>query len=910
MKKLLVVFLTLSLISSAFAQAAETNQTQSGEEIVVLEEEPSIIDEIPEESFLPDNPLYNFKLFGEAVQNFLTFEPERKAELQIKIAEKRLSESAGLARKHLRQKDLNDDGVIDENDFEIIDDIISGKIENPVILEEGVSSVIERTMQRYSSIVGATSVETLNNEQLLEDVSGKTFRHIEVLTTLQGLVPEQARNGIENAINSSFQGHERSMESISRINITRSAELESVFLDKQFEKMKRMAERNSSEELVNNFAQVYENKMRNMERAIQRLNDSGFNPELFEDKFIEKSFNQSTELAALEKKFKNFEEFKNIKESVKEKYENKFSEMIERRPERAFEINRRIINAGAELARKEMEFGDENFRAEFMEEFSEDFNKKFETFNEFQAKFEEKGLEFGEFSGEAAETSFNARARFLEFAPLIPSQAGERINEIVQKASESNNQFYQQVFDKDPQKAFEIGEKFLKENTRIMENINAKGGLNVERVNTIMEDYNNFANKMSEISTERPEFQERFASNTFEHYNKFGEFIQAAPEDARKNLEAGIVQVSKFQKNAVEQIGRVDPAKAAELNFEFAEKQLGFIEQASKQGRAPQAFLEFMTGQYQEKFEESSNFAEKARESGGEERFNQFNERLSQISGEHAKKLEEVYQFVPEEARGAIGKAIEAPQQGFQRAIEHIQAFDPTKAEQFNEQFRFEVPQEFEEAKREFEARSPEGFVQEFGTGAQQGFLAPNAPQPIEGGQFPQQGEGFIAEGGFAEPQFKEGEGFIGGSATQPTGTESIPGTSTGTFPEGTQPISGTEAFTQPTGTETKDGEFATQPQPTGTEPIAGTTFPTGTEPTGTTSPESFTQPTGTEPQPTSSPETFTQPSEPISSPSEPAPAPAPSEPAPAPSEPYSPPPTGGFLRISGIISWLKSLFG
>jgi|GEM_PF-947238 len=103
MKKLvLFVFFSLALAfsQSALAQQDEVGQEVTGETAVTEEVTAADLD-IEEPTTLPTNGFgYFFKNLGRAIQTTLTFNQEKKAELQLKIADERLLEAKKVAEEN------------------------------------------------------------------------------------------------------------------------------------------------------------------------------------------------------------------------------------------------------------------------------------------------------------------------------------------------------------------------------------------------------------------------------------------------------------------------------------------------------------------------------------------------------------------------------------------------------------------------------------------------------------------------------------------------------------------------------------------------------------------------------------------------------------------------------------------
>jgi len=88
----IAIFLLAALILAVPVMAQEINETQLNETLTQIEAETGGIG--------PDNPLYIFDTAFDKLQLWLTWNPEAKARLAIKIAEERLMEAKEMAKKN------------------------------------------------------------------------------------------------------------------------------------------------------------------------------------------------------------------------------------------------------------------------------------------------------------------------------------------------------------------------------------------------------------------------------------------------------------------------------------------------------------------------------------------------------------------------------------------------------------------------------------------------------------------------------------------------------------------------------------------------------------------------------------------------------------------------------------------
>lgn len=132
-------------------------------------------DQLPYPGTLPDSPFYGMKLFFERMGTAFTFGDEAKIQRNIELAERRLSEAIAMTKK--------------------------GK-------------PIDSIMTEYNARI--TEANRLGNltygeirEHALERMVNATARHIAIMEQVKQRVPEQARYGIEHAINvSTIRNHQ------------------------------------------------------------------------------------------------------------------------------------------------------------------------------------------------------------------------------------------------------------------------------------------------------------------------------------------------------------------------------------------------------------------------------------------------------------------------------------------------------------------------------------------------------------------------------------------------------------------------------------------------------------------------------------------------------------------------------
>lgn len=143
--------------------------------------------DLPDPGMTPDSPFYFFKTWKEKVQLFFTFGAEKKAKQYLHLAEVRLAEYKKMVEKEKTE-------------------------------------IAQKTKEKYEKQLGkalekaeGVKEKGKNIEVLVNRIKERTLRHQEVLTRVLEKAPEQARKGLQNAIEMSKKGHLRAIEAISKI---------------------------------------------------------------------------------------------------------------------------------------------------------------------------------------------------------------------------------------------------------------------------------------------------------------------------------------------------------------------------------------------------------------------------------------------------------------------------------------------------------------------------------------------------------------------------------------------------------------------------------------------------------------------------------------------------------------------
>lgn len=151
---------------------------------VFAQEEITSIGQVSDPGTLPDSPLYFLKTWKRNIQLFFALAPEKKADLELRFANEDV-----LAIQKLTEKGKYD-----------IAEKLSEKYQKRI---QKVTEKLEEAKQRGKDV-----------EALTEKLTENSLRQQDVLTRVLDKAPEQAKDGLLNAIENSGKGLENAIEKI------------------------------------------------------------------------------------------------------------------------------------------------------------------------------------------------------------------------------------------------------------------------------------------------------------------------------------------------------------------------------------------------------------------------------------------------------------------------------------------------------------------------------------------------------------------------------------------------------------------------------------------------------------------------------------------------------------------------
>lgn len=177
MKKALTGLIALSIIAfmATSIASAQADTNTLADEV-----------ELPKAGILPDSKLFSLKLWWEDVQRFFTFDTVKKAELEANLAMKRMAEAEKMIEK--------------------------GK---PELAEKHLMQFRNRLAAAFEKTEEA-SEKGKDVDALVQKLEANLLKQQEVLAEVYEKVPENAKEGVLNAMEKSAKGLENAMENVQK----------------------------------------------------------------------------------------------------------------------------------------------------------------------------------------------------------------------------------------------------------------------------------------------------------------------------------------------------------------------------------------------------------------------------------------------------------------------------------------------------------------------------------------------------------------------------------------------------------------------------------------------------------------------------------------------------------------------
>jgi len=246
--KILIVSLVLIFALGSIAFAQEMTEVAQDEEVSAQDLG------ISEPKVLPDSPFYFLKNWARGIQNILTFNPLKKAELRLKFANEKLMEAKKIVQKTqdpeiIKKATENYEQEVEKikNQVEkikekakdnprvesFLDKFIHQQTLHQKLLQrletqvppeafEKIKEAREKHLERFQEVMlkleDRPEKITENLDKILEEQKGsqfKEFKNLEVLKNLEEKVPEEAKEAIQRAQENALKRLQGDLEKMS-----------------------------------------------------------------------------------------------------------------------------------------------------------------------------------------------------------------------------------------------------------------------------------------------------------------------------------------------------------------------------------------------------------------------------------------------------------------------------------------------------------------------------------------------------------------------------------------------------------------------------------------------------------------------------------------------------------------------
>jgi DNA-binding ferritin-like protein len=164
------------------------------------------------------------------------------------------------------------------------------------------------------------------------------------------------------------------------------------------------------------------------------------------------------------------------------------------------------------------------------------------------------------------------------------------------------------------------------------------------------------------------------------HIEVLEEVLEKVPEQAKSSIQKAINCSREGNEDSLNILEKAFPEKAAEIHLRIAEKRLLKAQQKSHENKTKT--VEDLVAEYEKRINKSSKIIEIAKELG--KNTTNVEQLIAEATSIHIEILSEVYEKVPEEAKHAIKKALNASAAGKEKAVKSLKekgALDNVSAE-------------------------------------------------------------------------------------------------------------------------------------------------------------------------------------------------------------------------------------
>jgi len=196
-----------------------------------------------------------------------------------------------------------------------------------------------------------------------------------------------------------------------------------------------------------------------------------------------------------------------------------------------------------------------------------------------------------------------------------------------------------------------------------------------EFVDDLIEEYEDNLEKGNEISRIAQQVgknvtkvTELVAVATSIHLDVLENVLEKVPDQAKASIQRAIDSSKRRNEETLDVLEKVQPERAAEIQFRIAEKRLTEAQERAEEGEVEE--IEDLIERYEERINKSSKIVETAKGLGNNT--TNVEQLIAEATSTHLEILSEVHDKVPEQAKLAIEKAMDVSIKGREEAVESL----------------------------------------------------------------------------------------------------------------------------------------------------------------------------------------------------------------------------------------------
>jgi len=196
-------------------------------------------------------------------------------------------------------------------------------------------------------------------------------------------------------------------------------------------------------------------------------------------------------------------------------------------------------------------------------------------------------------------------------------------------------------------------------------------------IDDLLEEYQGSIDKANEISSiarqlgeDVTKVSELVAIATSIHFDVLDDLYSRVPEQAKASVKEARDFSKKGNIEAISILKDIKPQRAAELNIDYAGKNLLRAQEKARNGKSNE--VEGLVVDYGERIKEAEKISQIANNVDAEN----IDKLVAEASSKHLDILADIYEKVPEQAKPAVTKAITVSVEGRERAVEALKKKD------------------------------------------------------------------------------------------------------------------------------------------------------------------------------------------------------------------------------------------